>query len=590
MRSFDSNRWRGPQGRLLLLVYLMMALLALRLFHLQILQTENYQRQARENRFDQKRIPSVRGLVLDRRGRILAENLTACELSVSLRALDADSTLLSRSADLLGRSLSELDLRVAAAREAGRNRAVLDRSLDRETLVRVEEHLPGMKGLQLRDWSRRNYPWGERTAHLLGYVGEVSKEEILARRGGAQPFFPGDLVGRSGVERRWQDLLRGQDGWELFLVNARGTLLETVQFKPPVAGRTLQLTLDIELTAVLDSALAAWGCGAGVVMDVRTGELLALASRPGFDPNLFTGGIPPKLWKELSSDEGQPLFNRWAQATYSPASTIKPLVALAGLETGALGRIDFKPCTGGLQLGRRYFRCWFKPGHGTVDLEESLERSCDVYYYQLGEALGINRLANMSRRFGLGKGTGLDLGGDASGLVPDSDYYDRRYGKRGWTRGLTWNVSIGQGELLASPLQMARVYAGLANGRELPHPRLLLSVEGGWDTAPVRGRRLSVNQRHLDRVREGLRRVLHGTWGTARASAVPGLVCAGKTGTAQNPHGLEHAWFCGYAPAENPRIAVAIMVEHGEHGSDVAPIFRRIVEAWLASGEKEPLP
>jgi len=563
----------------------MMAILLGRLFYLQILATENYQRQSRENRFEQRRIPSARGLILDRNGRVLAENLTACELSVSVAAAQEDSTLLGKVASILGRPREELLARVGAAREKGSARAVLERDLPKVPLLALEEHIHALPGVKLRDWPRRYYPYGELCAHLLGYVGEVNEREFQAKRGSDEPFFPGDLVGRSGAEQRWQDQLRGVDGKELFLVNARGTLLETVEFVPPVAGRTLELSIDIELTAVLDSALADRGRGAGVILDVRNGEVLAMASRPSYDPNLLTGGIPTELWEALSSDPGRPLFNRALQATYPPGSAYKPIVALAALENGTLDRLgELEPCRGGLRLGRRYFHCWYEPGHGSLDLEHALERSCDVWFYQVGDGLGVDAMARMARRFGLGSPTGLDLGFEVGGLVPDSHYYDDRFGKRKWSRGLVWNLAIGQGELLVTPLQMARLYAGLASGATLPVPRLLLKSfgsEGERNTSSPPSPELSIDAKDLRRVRKGLELVVQGSRGTARSSALPGLRTAGKTGTVQNPHGKEHAWFCGYAPALDSRIAVALLVEHGQHGSNVAPIFKRLVEKWL---------
>ncbi len=593
MWTSSGKQFQGPQGRLILMVTLMMAILLGRLFYLQILDFENYRRHSRENRFEQRRIPSARGRILDRNGQVLAENLTACELSLSLKAHDADSTLLARVASILERPVAELLARVEFARESELPRAVLERDLPRPALLALEEQIHKLPGIKLRDWARRNYPHGELCGHLLGYVGEVNEEEVLAKRGSDEPFFPGDLVGRSGAEQRWQERLRGRDGKELFLVNARGTLLETVEFVPPVPGETLVLTLDIELTALLDSALTAWGRGAGVVMDVDRGEVLAMASSPSYDPNLFTGGIPAQLWEDLSTDPERPLFNRALQATYPPGSTYKPVIALAAQEQGTLNRLgQLESCFGGLQLGRRYFRCWLEQGHGALDLEHAMERSCDVWYYQVGEALGANDMARMARRFGLGSPTGLDLGFEARGLIPDTDYYDERYGRRKWSRGLLWNIAIGQGEVLVTPIQMARFYAGMASGNRLPVPHLLLRSEGQERGQPYRAappEDLSLHSSHLARVREGLELVLHGTWGTARASKVPGMRAAGKTGTSQNPHGLEHGWFCGYAPAQDPKIAVAIIIEHGEHGSDVAPIFRRLVEKWRELEERRGL-
>ncbi len=595
MLTSSGKHFQGPQGRLLLMVALMMAVLVGRLFYLQILDFENYQRHSRENRFDQRRIPSARGRILDRKGRVLAENLTACELSLSLAAHDADSSLIVRVADVLDRPTAELLARVEFARESGLPRAVLERDLPQESLLAIEEKLHSLPGIKLQDWARRNYPLGDLGAHFLGYVGEVSESEVLAKRGSDEPFFPGDLVGRSGAEQRWQERLRGRDGKELFLVNARGTLLETVEFVPPVPGETLVLSLDIELTALLDSALAVWGRGAGVVMDVNTGQVLAMSSRPSYDPNLFTGGIPTQTWEALINDPGRPLFNRALQATYAPGSTYKPVISLAALENNTLQRLgQLESCFGGLQLGRRYFRCWLEQGHGALDLEHAMERSCDVWFYQVGDGLGADAMARMARRLGLGRPTGLDLGYESRGLVPDVDYYNERYGKRKWSRGLLWNIAIGQGEVLVTPIQMARFYAGLASGNRLPVPQLLLRSEGVEGAEPLRPpppEDLSLRSSHLERVREGLELVLHGTWGTARASSVPGMRAAGKTGTVQNPHGLEHGWFCGYAPADDPEIAIAIMVEHAEHGSDVAPIFRSLVERWRElEGLSEDLP
>jgi penicillin-binding protein 2 len=556
----------------------MMGLLILRLAWLQLFQGSAFLGQSRDNQFLEKRIPSARGLVLDRQGQALALNVTACELSLSRRALESDSTLAPKICRILGWPEKRLEALYQGACEEGLSRIVLERDLDQERILRVEERLPDLPGLRLRDWARRTYPRGELAAHILGYVGEVSPEELETWRGSSRAYFPADLMGRSGVERRYQDRLRGQDGKELFLVNARGSLLQTVERLEPVEGETLRLSLDIGLCAVLDSALAEWGLGAGVVMDIESGDLLAAASRPAFDPNFLSGGMTAPEWNKLREDPSRPMFNRVLQAGYAPGSTFKPLVALAALEEKLLHRSSFEPCGGGLDLGTRYFRCWLSSGHGKVSMESSLERSCDVYYYQIGDAIGVDPIADMARRFGMGSRTGLDLGSEQAGLVPDSDYYNRRFGKGRWTRGYAWNLSIGQGEYLCTPLQMAIVYAGLARGDILPSPKLLL---GESLPSSRRAKKLGIEEPHLRRIRKGLFRVMEGPLGTARESAVPGIPSAGKTGTVQNPHGLEHAWFCGYAPAKNPRIAIALIVEHGEHGTDIAPIFSRLVEYWL---------
>ncbi len=459
---------------------------------------------------------------------------------------------------------------------------MLETSLDRAAIHRLEEELPQLPGLALRDWQCRYYPAGAGLAHILGYVGEVREQELIPDDRTARAYRPGDLIGRAGLEKIYEPFLRGTDGKEMILVDARGTELETVQSLSPEPGQTLVLTLDAALCAELDSALAYWGAGAGVVMDVHTGEILAAASRPAYDPNALVEGIPTALWRELSEDPGKPLFNRLVQATYAPGSTFKPLVTLAGLERGIIDReTRFRSCTGGLRLGNRVFRCWEERGHGSLAAVEALARSCDVYFYQLGERLGVDRIADEARRFGLGQASGLDLDLEARGLVPDRAYYDKRYGKRGWSTGASWNVAIGQGEVLVNIVQMARLYAALANGGFLPVPRLRHHVEDvAGNTvipfSPARGERLHLDLAALATVRQGMENVLSGG-GTAAGSALRDFPTAGKTGTVQNPHGKEHAFFCGYAPADKPEIAVALIVEHGEHGSSIAPIFRQLV-------------
>ncbi len=585
--TFSEGPGPGRARRIMVLSGLLMLVLILRLFHIQVLSAGGYLRLSRDNQFRELRIPAPRGLIKDRNGRVLAENVAACEVSLATRTLSRNPQILPELADHLGYELEALRDRLERGLEKGRHRVVLDRDLSKERILVLEERIGDLAGLALQDWARRSYPREELAAHLLGYVGEVRDEEVEQDRRNPRAYRSGDLIGRSGVEDTYETFLRGADGKEMILVNARGTQLETVQLLPPEPGHDVVLTLDLELCAELDSALASWGAGAGLVMDVQSGEILAAASRPAFDPNLLVGGIPEALWRELIEDPGKPLFNRIAQASYAPGSAFKPLVALKGMELGRITASSrFRPCTGGLRLGRRLFRCWEHSGHGSLGLMGSLEQSCDVYYYQLGEEMGMDAIAEVGRRFGLGSATGSDLGEEIQGLVPDSAWFDRRYGDGRWTTGNVWNVSIGQGEILVSVMQMARVYSALANGGFLPVPRLRHHLEDGQGRtvipfSPSRGNRVNMQPAALARVREGLELVLHGEDGTARGSGLSDFHAAGKTGTVQNPHGTEHAWFCGYAPAENAEIAIAILVEHGEHGSDIAPIFRHLVTTWF---------
>ncbi|MBM4116346.1 penicillin-binding protein 2 [bacterium] len=568
--------------RIVLLAGILFALLVLRLFQIQVISSGGYLRLSRDNQFRELRIPAPRGLILDRNGKVLAKNQAACEASLAIRSAERNPGLLARLAALMDKDEFALAAAVTTGRAAGAPRVILERSLERSALHRLEEELPSLPGLDLRDWECRYYPLGPGLAHLIGYVGEVREDELVPDDRTARAYRPGDLVGRSGLEKTYESVLRGTDGKEMILVDARGTELETVQSLFPEPGQTLVLTLDLELCAQLDSALTYWGAGAGVVMDVHTGEILAATSRPAFDPNALVGGIPTALWRELSEDPGKPLFNRLTQATYSPGSTFKPVVQLAGLERGLITReTHFRGCTGGLRLGNRVFHCWEERGHGSLAAVDALARSCDVYFYQLGERLGADHIAWEARRLGLGAKSGGDFDSESRGLVPDRAWYDKRFGKRGWSTGSVWNIAIGQGELLVNVVQMARLYAALGNGGFLPVPRLrhhLEDVAGNTTLpfSPVRGERLGLDLAALATVRQGMENVLGGG-GTAAASALRDFPTAGKTGTVQNPHGKEHAYFCGYAPADNPEIAVALIVEHGEHGSSIAPIFRQLV-------------
>ncbi|MCP4545898.1 MAG: penicillin-binding protein 2 [bacterium] len=578
---------------MIILSVILLLILAVRLFQIQVLASGGYLRLSLDNQFREIRIPAPRGMILDRQGHPLAANKAACEVSVSVRALDRDRDVITALAEILDCREDMIRERLERARQEHRPRAVIERDLLREQILILEERLMELPGVHLQDWPLRTYPNERLAAHLLGYVGEVSDSEVDTDSFDPRAYRLGDNIGRMGVEKTYEPLLRGTDGKELILVNARGAQLSTVEFLPPVAGNRLYLTLDLNLTAELDSALAFWGAGAGVVLNVETGEILAAASRPAFDPNQLVGGIPTAVWERLTNNPDKPLFNRVSMATYSPGSIFKPLVSLKSLSEGIVTpETRLRTCLGGLRLGRRTFRCWEPNGHGRVGLIGALEQSCDVYYYQVGEMLGVDNIAEQARAFGLGSASGADLDSEARGLIPDTRWYDNRYGEGKWTTGHVWNVAIGQGEVLVSCLQMARVYAALANGGYLVTPRLRHHVEDeNGDTyipfSPNRGRRrIDLDPDELAVVKLGMEAVLYGENGTARGSKLRDFRMAGKTGTVQNPHGLEHAWFSGYAPAENPEIAIAIIVEHGQHGSDVAPIFRQLVNSYFNLGKR----
>jgi penicillin-binding protein 2 len=438
-------------------------------------------------------------------------------------------------------------------------------------------------GLRREGALARHYPGAEAFCHVVGYVGEASTQDIENNPSLRQ----GDLIGRSGLERVYEHVLRGSDGWEYVEVDARGTVVGPLLGKEPVLpewGTDVRLSLDADLQKKAYELLSSQGPGAVVALDTRTGEVLALVSSPGFDPNLFSGRMTPSVWQRLHQDPGHPLLNRAIQSGYPPGSVFKLVVAGCGLDTGIIDlQRTFKPCTGALRHGRRVFHCWKEEGHGRLAVSSAIVQSCDVFFYQLALELGLDRLSSYARTMGFGSATGLELGPEARGLVPTREWYDEKLGPRGWTTGVLLNLGIGQGELLVTPLQVARFMAGLANGRTLPVPRLAPDVgrRSGPDPAPEL---LAMDTVTLLALRESAKRVVEDPRGTAHASRLPGTAIAGKTGTAQNPSGEDHSWFACYAPAEDPEIAIAVIVENAGHGSTVAaPLASELVRHYVAS-------
>jgi penicillin-binding protein 2 len=405
----------------------------------------------------------------------------------------------------------------------------------------------------------------------------------------------GDIVGKSGIELQYDNLLRGEKGVKFIQVDALGRELGEVYKEtavPPVPGPDLYLTLDLHLMNYADSLLGDRP-GSVVALDPWTGEVFVLLSKPRYNPELFSGVMSPETWKQLQDDPDKPLLHRAIQSGYPPGSTIKMAILAAALESGTINERYMANCPGVFQLGRRPYRCWKPEGHGSVGVLKSLEESCDVFYYKVGLETGLDVLESMLKAFHFGSPTGIDLDSEIKGLVPGKDYYDRRYGPRGWTRGLIPNISIGQGELLVSPVQMARYAAILATRGRCPQLHIYGGLSPvGWQPFEEREfpyETLGLHPETWDIIQEGMRRVLHGEHGTA-CWLNPQTPMGGKTGTAQNPHGEDHAWFVAFAPYGNPQIAVSVLVEHGEHGSTAAaPIAVKLIQESLRHTTTEAL-
>ncbi|MBI5868945.1 MAG: hypothetical protein HZB43_11790 [candidate division Zixibacteria bacterium] len=393
-----------------------------------------------------------------------------------------------------------------------------------------------------------------------------------------------------GLEKRDDDLVRGVDGVRHWEVNALGQLVGPMPGYPdvsPIPGNDMMLALDVNLQILADSLLSGYDAGTVAAVDIRTGEVLCFVTRPGYDANAFSGTLSSLEWNSLRDDPLKPLLNRAAKGLYPPGSTAKLLTAGAALEAGIVGTSDrFGGCGGGYRFGNRVFGCWKPSGHGSLDMFGGIEQSCDVYFYQLGLKVGVDTWSQSVKACGFGRATGIDLPGEVDGLVPSTAYYDRRFGAKKWSRGLMLNLAIGQGEFLVTPIQLLQYYAALANNGVAMKPHLLLATRApqrSWENVtPEVAFKLPYSPSTLSILREAARLVVYGGHGTAGGIKDDSVRMAGKTGTAQNPHGNDHSWFVGYAPSESPRIAVVALVENAGHGSVVAaPICLQIARRYI---------
>jgi penicillin-binding protein 2 len=587
----ERNRtWRAQV--LVLLSGVSFAGVAVTLFSLQVLQYGEFDAAAKMNRQDTYRVVAPRGITADRSGHKLAENVYQARLTYPRRLLvgsEPDSTL-ERFAQLLDLDAATLQQRIEASNEP--ERVTLVRRATAEQVAVVEEHRLLLPQVQATIGPRRSYPLGSLAAHILGYLGEVRREETESD----EHYRAGDMIGRMGIERAAELLLRGAHGVRGVEVNAAGHIVGEVQelSEEPLAGSRLFLTLDYRLQGRVEELLRGQ-VGACVVMEVRTGDLLAVASSPTYDPNEFMAGITADRMNEILNDPHKRMFNRAFRGAYPPGSPFKLITAAAALERNKVTpSTRFQPCYGSYPFGDRVFRCWELGGHGSLDLEGAIVQSCDVYFYQLAQELTIDELAETARSFGLGRGTEVRFFTDASGLVPDSEWYDGAFGPRGWSVGVKLNLAIGQGELLATPLQMARAFSAIGGDGYLYRPHTALVTESAYGNRDTRRVVRSQEPVSSERVRKFLKRALRGVVaeerGTGGLARVAGIEISGKTGTSENSAGEDHAWFVAYAPSRDPDIAVALIVENAGHGGEIAaPLVREVLEAYFHLRRGEPI-
>ncbi|HEY7165132.1 MAG TPA: penicillin-binding protein 2 [Candidatus Binatia bacterium] len=569
-----------------------------RLLFLQVVEGERYTFLSENNRIRIKRIPGTRGMVFDRQGQLLVDSRPSFDLLFVPEDTQEPEQTLRKLAEYLHRDEKEF----LAILDENKNRTAFDeliigRDVDWSTVVAVESHQLDLPGITLRTRPRRSYAEGPIAAHVLGYMGEIGSRQLKLLKD--QGYNVGDEIGQYGLERRWEELLRGQSGGQQVEVDALGRRVRVLHEVADVPGYTVRLTLDRELQATAFEALQGKE-GTIVALDVQNGAILAMVSTPAFDPNIFARGIKGDEWRGLITDRLRPLSNRAVQGQYPPGSTFKIIMAIAGLEEGTIQPDAYISDPGFFYFGNRSFRDWKKGGHGSVNLHRAIVESCDVYFYQAGQKLGIDRIAKWARAFGLGEKTGAVLDDEKSGLIPDSEWKQKRY-RQPWFPGETLSVAIGQGYVTVTPLQLANMMAALANGGTLFRPRLVSKVES-VDGAVVREygpekiRTIDLKQNTLDRVRSALADVVRAPGGTGAAARSELVSIAGKTGTAQVVEmkggyvkteqlayfNRDHAWFVSYAPVENPRIAVVVLVEHGGHGGDAAaPLAKKVIEKYI---------
>ncbi len=564
--------------------------LVLAFFRVQILQNREYRAKSVANRVRMIPLTAPRGFVYDRDGEILAENLPAYSASLLPARPDSLRRSMAVAAPILGLGPEEAEELLKQYRVAPGQPVLLDNNLDFATLSKLEERRNEIPGLFIQSKPKRVYPYGRETAHILGYVGQINEAEL--KRAAPNAYAPGDLVGQQGLERQYEDSLRGSKGAQYLEVDALGRLVGPYgehSFRAPERGRDLRLSVDLDLQRAAAASFPDSMKGAVVALDPRNGDVLLIYSSPTFDPNVFSRRVNRAAWRQVVQDPARPLFNRAIQSRYPPGSTFKLVVAAMGLELAEVDEHSHMdvPCRGGYQFGRRWFGCWRKGGHGSLDLRDAILQSCDAYFYQLGLRLGLDQFTRHAIAWGFGAPTGVDMPEEKAGLVPSSAaWFDDRYSKGNWGPGVLLNMAIGQGEVSQTPLKMAQFYAALLNGGELLRPRLVRDPRE--DVDPRAGRvvegKLPISAENLGVLRSALAGVVNEPSGTAYAAlhATPmryGI--GGKTGTAEFRGQKDYGWFVGYAPLDDPRIVVALVVEEGRHGTAVAPLAKTILETYL---------
>jgi penicillin-binding protein 2 len=592
--SRQANELADIQSRLIFVkvgLLLILVLLGLRLWQLQIRDGMYYQELARDNRTRFIVLEPARGLLFDRNGELLANNVPSFQLYLSLEDVPDRDAVLSKLPEYLDVNVQDIADKLGTKR---RGRVKIKSGLTLREAALIESHRIDLPGVVIQPEYQRNYPLGSYASHVIGYVGEISESQLKDAE--FDDLQAGRIIGQYGVERTHDANLLGETGRKVIEVDAFGYPKRSLSIQPPLAGDDLYLTLDIRLQLLAEDLLGDES-GAIVALDPWNGDVLVLASQPGFNPNDLSGGISPQAWRQLLQDARHPLTNRAIQGQYPPGSTFKIVMAAALLGTQTMGATDSITCHGTFPFGKRVFRDWKRGGHGSVDLNKALAESCDVYFYKIGNQLGIDPIATYSRQFGLGEKTGIALSSERPGLVPSTEWKKKNRGEP-WYPGETISIAIGQGFLSVTPIQMAKMMSIVATNGRVVQPRLLKATRlrrtGNLkEEQPPSTQQLAISSDIFSQIKKGLAAVV--SRGTAQRAQSAIVSIAGKTGTAQvvalkddddksevaKKH-RDHAWFVAFAPIEEPKIAVAVIVEHmGHGGSAAAPLAKTLIEAYM---------
>lgn len=599
--------YEGRHKWILLFCLIAFLILAGRLWHLQIIKGAEYHRLSTENIIRQIDIRPSRGRILDRNGAILGDNRPSFDVYMVphiYRRYRTDETveLLKQYLNLSNEEIERLERTM----RTNLGEVVVRRDVTRAQVAMLEEDKLRLPGIDVRATAHRYYPMHAVSAHSMGFVGEVGTEELrsVERYG----YRPGDYIGRMGLERAFEEILHGSPGIDRRVVDARGNqqgeaetrfLIGDYQMVKPIPGRDLVSTLDADLALIIDEAMANHAAGSVVALDPRDGSVLAMYSKPGFNPNAWSGRLSRNEKSRSDNDPFKPMLDK-SVSSYFPGSIYKIVASLAALAEGIMTPTDEVNCPGYYSFGGRRFRCHRRSGHGKVDLEKALQVSCDVYYYKIADQLGMDKLSEYAHMFGFGERTGLPVNNESAGRIPTREWH-KKNSPEGYQRGFDLNTVLGQGDTLVSPLQAAVAYAALANGGDVYFPRLVKEIRNAqgdvlFEFTPRVRKQVNMKAEHLDAIRKGLHSVVHKDGGSAYRLRLPDIEVAGKTGTAQvvkigavrianedkEMRFRDHAWFAAYAPFENPEIVVVVFLEHAGHGgSEAAPVAMRIIREYF---------